>query len=377
MFKNFRAAFRNAYGHWNPPMVILLFIFPIGLCLGILSLFSEETPSRLEIGIVAESGGDLQGKILRAIDATQATRLVKRCKSVSECASAMRGGEIYAFLHLPEDLEKNAHRLETPVVTVYTNGQSLLTSKLITNDLRTAIGTQGAILVKNAVLPPITTELHIVGNPTGNYERFLGIGLVTAFFHVIAMIFGAYIFAYPIREKRTGEWFAAAGNSTAIAFFGRFLPALAILGTEMVFLLFIARKGMPALQGIDIAVLVCGAYAMVGTCLAAGATFVGFVGEMRIALSSAAVAGGPAFAFCGQTFPLFAMPFGLRAWAFILPITHFMQLESAFFLGHIGVARAFHSLEILCGELLFWILLAIFTLRIRIPKTIEREKAAL
>ncbi len=357
-------------------MVILLFIFPVGLSLGILSLFSAESPSHLEIGVVAESGGDLQGKLLRAIDATPTTRIAKRCKSISECAAAMRSGEIYAFLHIPPELEKNALRMETPIITVYTNGQSLLTSKLVTNDLRTVIGTQGALLVKNTVMPPVTTELHIVGNPTGNYERFLGIGLVAAFFHVIAMIFGAYIFAYPIRERRVRKWFDAAENSTVAAFFGRFLPAFLVLGTEMVVLMCIARKGMPALQKIDMAVLVCGIYAMVGTCLAAGATFVGFIGEMRIALSSAAVAGGPAFAFCGQTFPLFAMPLGLRAWAFVLPITHFMQLQSAFFIGHIGISRAFHSLEILCGELLFWTLLAIFTLRIRIPKTIEKELAA-
>ncbi len=356
-------------------MVILLFIFPVGLSLGILSLFSAESPSHLEIGVVAESGGDLQGKLLRAIDATPTTRIAKRCKSISECAAAMRSGEIYAFLHIPPEIEKNALRMETPIITVYTNGQSLLTSKLVTNDLRAVIGTQGALLVKNTVMPPVTTELHIVGNPTGNYERFLGIGLVAAFFHVIAMIFGAYIFAYPIRERRVRKWFDAAENSTVAAFFGRFLPAFLVLGTEMVVLMCIVRKGMPALQKIDMAVLVCGIYAMVGTCLAAGATFVGFIGEMRIALSSAAVAGGPAFAFCGQTFPLFAMPLGLRAWAFVLPITHFMQLQSAFFIGHIGISRAFHSLEILCGELLFWTLLAIFTLRIRIPKTIEKELA--
>ncbi len=373
--RNFWEVVKDAYGRINPPTVILLFIFPIVLCLGILSLFSAETPRGLEVGVVAESGGSLEGKLLRAIEASPTTKLSMRCRSVSECASAMRSGKIYAFLHIPPDLEKKALRLEAPIITVYTNGQSLLTSKLITNDLRTAIGTQGALLVKNTVAPPITSELHVIGNPTGNYEYFLGVGFVVALFHVIAMIFGAYIFSYPIRERETSKWFSAAGNSTAVAFFGRFLPALFILGTEMVALFFLARRGMPALKGIDIAVLVCGIYAMVGTCLAAGAAFVGIIGEMRIALSAAAVAGGPAFAFCGQTFPIFAMPTVLRCWAFVLPITHFMQLQSAFFLGHVGISRAFHSLEILGGELLFWILVAILSLRIRIPRTVQREAA--
>lgn len=376
MFRKTWAVIRDAYGRWNPPMFFLLFLFPIGLSLGILSLFSAETPSKLAVGIVAEGRGDLQDKILRAIDATPATRLTMRCQSVSECASAMRSGEIYAFLHIPFDLEKKALRKEAPKVTVYTNGQSLLTSKLITSDLRTTIGTLGAVLVKNTVSPPIKSELHIVGNPTGNYERFLGIGFVVAFFHVIAMVFGAYFFSYPIREKMVGTWLSCAGGSAAIAYLGRLLPALLIYGAEMTVLLCVARSGMPALEAVDWAVLVCGIFAMVGTCLAAGAAFAGVIGEMRVALSSAAVSGGPAFAFCGQTFPLFAMPFAIRCWAFVLPITHFMQLQSAFFIGHLGIGRAFHSLEILCAEFLFWSLLAILAFSVRLPKTAAKEALA-
>ena len=375
MPQKFFAVVKDAYLQWNPLLHILLFIFPLFLCLGILSLFSEESPSNLPVGVIAEGGGPLQDRLLRAIEATPTVKISKRCQSISECASAMRSGEILAFVDIPVDLEKYALRYETPTVSVYTNGQSLLTSKLITNDLRIAVATVGAVLVKNVVAPPITTEIHLIGNPTGNYERFLGIGLVVALFHVIAMLLGAYIFSYPTREKQTREWFEiAAQNSLFCAFGGRFLPAFFILGTEFCGMLLLARNGMPELGAIQQVLLFGGAFLMVGTCLAAGAAFAGIVGEMRVALSSAAVSGGPAFAFCGQTFPLMAMPFPIRCWAFVLPITHFMQLQSAFFFGQIGTVRARHSFEILAMEFLFWILVAVLAQGFRIRKNLNRER---
>lgn len=340
-----------------------------------LSLFSDESPHDLPIGVVAEGGGALQGKLLRAIEVTKTSKITMRCKDVDECASAMRSGIILAFVQIPADLEKKALRLETPAVTVYTNGQSLLTSKLITNELRVAIATQGALLVKNVIGPPISAELHIVGNPAGNFEYFLGIGLVIALFHVIAMLLGAYLFTYPIREKQACAWFASSGNSVVVAFLGRYLPAVFVLGTELSIMLAVARRGMPSLQFVDLVVLFGGAYLMVAICLSLGATFAGVTGEMRIALSSAAVVGGPAFAFCGQTFPIFAMPVPIRFWTFLLPITHMMQLQSAFFFGHDGISRAFHSFEILCAFFVFWTLVALLLTNFRLCRTVKKEEA--
>ncbi|MDY5028755.1 ABC transporter permease [Hallerella succinigenes] len=377
MLRNIWAVAWNAYARKDLPMVLLLFVFPIALCTMMVSMFSAEAPYNLPVGIVAEGGGELQGRILRAIETTKAATITVRCKDISECSSAMRSGEILAFVYVPHDLEEKAIRYETPAVTVYTNGQSLLTSKVITNDIRMAVATQGAVLVQNTIQNPIGVEVHIVGNPTGNYEHFLGIGLVIALFHVIAMLFGAYFFAFPIREREVGTWLSAAGNSMVAAYLGRLLPAVFVLGTEMMSVLLLVRMGMPALEPIDRVVLFGGGYLMVATCMALGASFVGIVGEMRVALSAAAVVGGPAFAFCGQTFPVFAMPFVIRCWTFILPITQMMKLQSAFFFGHLGIERAFWSFEVLAVFFVFWSLVAMLTLGIRLPRALRKEEAEL
>ena len=78
MPQKFFAVVKDAYLQWNPLLHILLFIFPLFLCLGILSLFSEESPSNLPVGGIAEGGGPLQDRLLRAIEATPTVKISKR-----------------------------------------------------------------------------------------------------------------------------------------------------------------------------------------------------------------------------------------------------------------------------------------------------------
>ena len=96
-----------------------------------------------------------------------------------------------------------------------------------------------------------------------------------------------------------------------------------------------------------------------------------------VCFGAAAVVGGPAFAVGGQAFPVFAMPFVIRCWTFILPITQMMKLQSAFFFGHLGIQRAFWSFEVLAVFFVFWSLVAMLTLGIRLPRALRKEEAEL
>ena len=100
-----------------------------------------------------------------------------------------------------------------------------------------------------------------------------------------------------------------------------------------------------------------GQLAMVLACTGAGISFVGITGNMRMATSVAGVIGGPAFAFAGQTFPIIAMPFFVRCFAFLLPLTHLLKIQSQMILGDVGLIPSWDSLVILLGMGLFWHLL--------------------
>jgi len=365
--------FKGTYLKRNAPLWILIFVLPLGGSILMTSLLSRELPRNLPMGVVVEETSQLTGRIIKSIDASPTLRVETYCEDVPTCGSLMRSGDIFGFIMLPAGLEKKAYRMESPVISVYTNAQSLLTSNLIIKELRTVVGTQGVILEPRNLPDPLRTEIHVVGNPTGSYLYFLAIGLVAAVFHVVAMISSVFVFSYPIREKKVTVWLREAKESPVIAVLGRWLPLVLILWVEMLLMMVFVRGELAPMGNWEFVMLALASLAMIGTCTAVSIVFVGVTGSMRIATSAAAVVGGPAFAFSGQTFPVLAMPFFVRCFAYVLPITHFLQIQSAMLLGNIGLTSAFHSLQILLGMMIFWLLLGILTMSWQLKKCGEKE----
>ena len=116
-----------------------------------------------------------------------------------------------------------------------------------------------------------------------------------------------------------------------------------------------------------------GELAMILASAGAGATFVGITGNMRMSSSVAGVIGGPAFAFVGQTFPLMGMPFVVRCYAYLLPLTHILKIQSAMLLGPVGLPHAWDCLVTLLFMALFWMLLSIRLLAVRWTASKRKE----
>jgi len=114
---------------------------------------------------------------------------------------------------------------------------------------------------------------------------------------------------------------------------------------------------------------------MIVACSGAGFVFVGVVGVMRIATGAAGVIGSPAFAFAGQTFPVMSMPFAVRCFAFILPLTHTLKIQSMMLLGDVSAEPAWEVMKILIGMAVFWNVLGAFLMSMRWKQHLRRETA--
>jgi ABC-2 type transport system permease protein len=134
-----------------------------------------------------------------------------------------------------------------------------------------------------------------------------------------------------------------------------------------------ARRALTPMTFDEFVVVSAGQLAMILACSGAGAAFVGLTGNMRMSSSVAGVIAGPAFAFAGQTFPVMAMPFAVRCFAFLLPLTHILKVQSTMLLGSVGKAHAWESIAILLCMALFWHLLASKLLFLRWKVAIEKE----
>ena len=375
MFISFFRAFRKIYIGHNIVLWLVLLLLPLGTSIFMLDFFSAEIIQHIPIGVLKQDRSQLSDELSSAFRASPVLDVALECTDRSECEHAVIRGELQAFVVLPYDLERRALRLETPVIPVYSSGQNYLTNTFALKEIRSVITTIGSDIFTQEIEEPVHVQLQSVGNVSGNYQGFLGLGLITAIFHLASILAAVYLFSFPFRDHRVREFLAAAGGSRTIFGIATALPLVIIQWFAFVASYVYARQFLSPMTLDEFIVVSAGQLAMLLACSGAGAAFVGITGNMRMSSSVAGVIGGPAFAFAGQTFPLMSMPFAVRCFAFLLPLTHVLKVQSAMLLGPVGKAHAWDSIVILLFMALFWHLLAskLLFLRWRVAEQKEAE----
>ena len=373
MFVSFFKAVRKIYISHNIVLWLVLLILPVATSSFMVDLFSAEIIQHVPIGIVKQDRSQLSDEIAMALKADPVLEVALECEDRSECEHAVVRGELQAFIVLPYDMERRALRLESPVIPVYSSGQNYLTNTFAVKEIRSVISTIGSNLFTKQMDDPVQVEIKSVGNNSGNYQGFLGLGLVTAIFHLAGILAAVYLFSFPFRDHRVREFLAAAGGSRVILGAATSIPLIAIQWLSLMAVYAYAHKALAPMTFDEFIVVSAGQLAMLLACSGAGAAFVGITGNMRMSSSVAGVIAGPAFAFAGQTFPVMAMPFAVRCFAFLLPLTHILKVQSTMLLGSVGKAHAWESIAILLCMALFWHLLASKLLFLRWKVAIEKE----
>ena len=373
MFVSFFKAVRKIYISHNIVLWLVLLILPVATSSFMVDLFSAEIIQHVPIGIVKQDRSQLSDEIAMALKADPVLEVALECEDRSECEHAVVRGELQAFIVLPYDMERRTLRLESPVIPVYSSGQNYLTNTFAVKEIRSVISTIGSNLFTKQMDDPVQVEIKSVGNNSGNYQGFLGLGLVTAIFHLAGILAAVYLFSFPFRDHRVREFLAAAGGSRVILGAATSIPLIAIQWLSMMGVYAYAHKALAPMTFDEFIVVSAGQLAMLLACSGAGAAFVGITGNMRMSSSVAGVIAGPAFAFAGQTFPVMAMPFAVRCFAFLLPLTHILKVQSTMLLGSVGKAHAWESIAILLCMALFWHLLASKLLFLRWKVAIEKE----
>ena len=374
MFLAFFRTFKKIYISHNIVLWLVLLVLPVATSIFMVDFFSAETIQHVPIGILKQDRSLLADDIEMALRADPVLHVAMNCEDRSECEHAVVRGELQAFIVLPNDMERRALRLETPVIPVYSSGQNYLTNTFAVKEIRSVISTIGANMFTKQMADPVHVELKSVGNNSGNYQGFLGLGLVTAIFHLAGILATVYLFSFPFRDHRIREFLAVARGSRMVLGLATFLPMVVILWLSMMAVYAYAHRALTPMTFDEFIVVSAGQLAMLLACSGAGAAFVGITGNMRMSTSVAGVIAGPAFAFAGQTFPVMAMPFAVRCFAFLLPLTHVLKVQSTMLLGSVGKAHAWESIVVLLFMALFWHMLGARVLFLRWKVAAEKEK---
>ncbi|MGL5213599.1 MAG: ABC transporter permease [Aeromonas hydrophila] len=321
---------------WQDPFGRALASWLPLLLMGILCwVFSAGLARDLKIGLVDLDQSLLSRELAFSLDASAGLKVAQQFDSIDAGASALRGGDIYALVVLPNHLERDARQGTQPQVTVFNNGQFILIAKLINSALAQVVGTlNGQVGVLSAMaggkaLPgalgqavPIASQVTALYNINSSYAQFLLSALLPAVWQILVVLYGINALA---RTDRLGlDW------TTKGVWFGLWrtlLPHVLIgwgwgLGWS---LLLFKGFGYP-MQGSWL-VLTAGLGLASAACVSMGAFFYGIIRDPARALSLAGAYTAPGFAFMGVTFPVSAMGDFAQFWRSLLPISHYVELQ--------------------------------------------------
>lgn len=321
---------------WQDPFGRALASWLPLLLMGILCwVFSAGLARDLKIGLVDLDQSVLSRQLAYSLDASAGLKVARQFDSIAEGANALRGGDIYALVVLPDHLERDARQGTQPRVTVFNNGQFILIAKLVNSALAQVVGTlNGQVGVLTAMadgkaLPgalgqavPINGQVTALYNLNASYAQFLLSAILPAVWQILVVLYGLNALA---RTDRLGlDW------TTKGVWFGLWrtlLPHVLIgWGWGLLWTLLLFKGFAYPMHGSWL-VLTVGLGLASAACVSMGAFFYGIIRDPARALSLAGAYTAPGFAFMGVTFPVSAMGDFAQFWRSLLPISHYVELQ--------------------------------------------------
>jgi ABC-2 type transport system permease protein len=306
------------------------------------SVFGAHVVRDLPVVVIDRDNSVLSRRVSRAIDATSVVRVVERRADDTDAEGVLLRGIAYAVVVLPAGLQRAVARGDRMPVQLFTNGQWMLPASLIARDVRAAVSTLSVELdvtrraaraepVAQARITsePVRSVLHPLYNPSLDYAAFLFLALVPTLLHVFVLALSVQAIGEELKRGTAGEWIAVAGDRAVVAAVGKLAPytvwftalGIAMLeGAVQSLTLPIVGHRVPVYAGLLLLVLAYQAIALL---------LVSVTANFRLSCSLAAFIAGPAFAVAGVSFPRPAMPTAAQVWADALPLSHYLQLQTA------------------------------------------------
>jgi len=307
------------------------------LLLGVVAVeMSSGVMRKLPIAVFDSAGGAISRELIRRLDASPGLHVVARPMDMKKAEHLARSREVYAFVFIPKEIERNVLRGTTGSVTLFYNASYSTPSGVVVRDIGTvvqayaeslAIRQSAAIVGPTRIRrPPVTAQSTILFNPQASYELQLVALLHPALLHLIFMVAIAGALGRELRDGTIGAWLTGPREEAVAAVAGKLLPYLVVF---MIWGL-LATGYLAGLRGWPIAgsltVLMIGYLAMYLAYIGVTILLVGLTLSMGQSLSMSGLYAGASFAFAGAIFPLESASAFARVWSALLPYSTFAKI---------------------------------------------------
>ena len=360
----------------------LMFWMPIVLIFLVWWIFSKGMAVGIPIAVIDNDHSAQSATIIRYIDATPEVAVVKNLHSAAAAQQAIETTDVMAVVEIPENFSTNLLAGKTSRLLLNVNAQYGTHSGMIQKAVQTAVSTFSAgaemqrrvaigedVTLTKTSYAPIQSQSVALFNTANNYQQFLAVTVVPALLHILSMVIGASTVGRELVDKTLGEWYQSltspkfasnhasshASNHTSNYAFnrpsnhshpvtlGHEKPKLSLiiagLNGKLIWAMFVytlwaavaltlVMQIFPIrLASVAITYLIFLMFMMVSFWLGVIVTVGTF--SYRQGLSFTGFISAPSFAFSGVTFPFLAMSPAAQRWANALPLTHYLNLQTA------------------------------------------------
>ncbi|HIF9258382.1 ABC transporter permease [Photobacterium damselae] len=316
----------------------LLIWLPITLFVTMWLIFSAGIARDLPIGVVDLDHSRMSRGLTRYFNASPTMEVTAQFTDRADGDRALRGGDIYALVVLPDSLEKDTMLGYSPSVTVFYNSQFILIAKLLNSAMVQAQATYNASIetLRNmshgSPVPlqalgqavPVQSQITPLFNSNSHYGQFLVSAILPAIWQIL--IVATTVMALAAEDRRQGllNWLRERPYQKVMSKFVPYFFGFLIQG--MLFLWGMYGVLDWPMHGSWL-ILFTAQSLMVLACISVGCLFYFVAMDTARAMSFVAGFTAPAFAFMGITFPATNMHPLAQMWRSLLPVSHYIEIQ--------------------------------------------------
>lgn len=334
---------RVFYTEWrkffsNPKKMFWVLAMPLLIFLFFGNLLKTGVPHDMPIAVIDYDQSSLSRNLIQDIEATATMQISNVVETMSQAEKLLQRGDVYAFVLIPQNFEKQIYRGEGSEAICYTNNQFMLPSGLIQKSFLETVGEFSAhlnvgkrmkkgqyIQAALADIQNVRVDSHVLYNPYTNYSYYLNLAIIPMMFQVLIVIISIYVLGLVLKRGKGKKLYKLGNHSVFNVVLGKLLPytILFVLMAWVMDIYLFDYIGIPsnAKNGEIFMIL----FLFILVCQSIAIFFVAFSPNLRSALTYGGGYSALAFSFSGYTFPMDGLPTLMQWVAKVFPFTHFLD----------------------------------------------------
>ncbi|USD66475.1 ABC transporter permease [Vibrio sp. SCSIO 43136] len=321
-------------------LVAVLTWLPVALIACLWWIFAQGIARDMPIGVVDLDHSQLSRQIVHHYDASPSLAIKHMYSDATAAKQALKSGDIYAYVVIPKGASKDVYISQPPQISAFVNTQFILVGRLVNSALVQAQGTlnakldAGKVLVQGNNTPtqalgkavPVRSQITALFNKGANYAQFLISALVPAIWQIALVVSTVMILAANYRLHGMQAWLGETPVKNWLKTLAPYVPIFIMQGLAFTYWLYIALSW--PFHG-QFWILICAQILMVFACIVMGSMFYFLSMDATRAMSFAGAFTAPSFAFMGITFPVTDMNLLAQTWRNLLPVSHYIEVQTS------------------------------------------------